>query len=219
MQIITIFEDEHILVIEKPSGIASQPDKTNDESILSLLEKRYQYIGLVHRLDRNVGGVMIFAKTKQATAELSKQIQEKIFVKQYLAVVCGNAEDEKTLKNYLIKNQRLNFSKCVAKNTRNAKEAVLSYKCIKRFSSERDESLSLIKINLQTGRHHQIRVQTANEGIPIWGDTKYNPNFRYKKGFTNLALWASSLEIRHPKTKQTIQFESKPHEIYPFNVD
>ena len=216
MQTKIIFEDEYILVAEKGAGIASQRDKTNDESILCALEKQYPYVGLVHRLDRTVGGVMVFAKTKEVTAILSKQIQEKVFVKKYLAVVCGTGEKQKTLKDYLIKNQRLNFSKCVPKNTQNSKEALLNYECIECFSTEQDSELSLIKIDLLTGRHHQIRVQTANAGIPIWGDTKYNEAFRHKKGFVNLALWANHLEIQHPKTKKQIQFESSPHEVYPF---
>ena len=204
-----IFEDKHILVIEKPAGVPIQPDKTKAESVLSALENVYPYIGLVHRLDRGVGGVTIFGKTKQATADLSRQIQEKVFVKEYLALVCGHAEDEMTLTDYLIKNQRLNLSKCVPPNTQNAKEAVLSYRCIKRFLDGQGEPLSLIRINLSTGRHHQIRVQTANANIAIWGDTKYNPVFQHKRG-VHLALWATFLGIKHPKTKQWMQFESKP---------
>ncbi|HOA80370.1 MAG TPA: pseudouridine synthase [Defluviitaleaceae bacterium] len=168
MDINIIYEDAHLIVASKAPKIPSQPDKTGDKDMLSYLKDylkekypsaRSPYIGLVHRLDRPVGGLMVFAKTKLANAKLSEQIQNKQFKKEYLAVVCGKPiKPQGELVDYLLKNQKSNLSKVVPKGTRGAKEAILEYECIESIKIEDEGILSLLKIILKTGRHHQIRV-------------------------------------------------------------
>ena len=150
-----IFEDNHIIVVEKPPNIPSQSDKTGDLDMLTIvknyIKEKYNkpgnvYLGLVHRLDRPVGGVMIFAKTSKSASRLSNQVREKVFKKEYLAVVDGKFENKRgTLVNYLYKDERNNISKVVSKEKKNAKEAKLDYEVIKYNEMK---NLSLLKINL-----------------------------------------------------------------------
>ncbi len=164
-----IYEDNHIIVVEKPVNIPSQGDKTGDIDMLSIvkqyIKEKYHkpgevYLGLVHRLDRPVGGVMVFAKTSKAAGRLSEEVRTKQFKKKYLVIVDGKFENkEGTLQDYLLKNERLNTSKVVPEGTKNSKLALLDYEVLK-YNEE--INLSLLKINLHTGRHHQIRVQLAN---------------------------------------------------------
>ena len=172
-----IYEDNHIIVVEKPPNIPSQSDKTGDMDMLTIIKKyikeKYNkpgnvYLGLVHRLDRPVGGVMIFAKTSKAASRLSNQVREKVFKKEYMAVVDGKfTKKEGTLVDYLYKDERNNISKVVNKDKKNAKKAILDYKVL---VYNEVKNLSLIKINLHTGRHHQIRVQLSNFKHSIFGD-------------------------------------------------
>ena len=165
-----IYEDNHIIVVEKPVNIPSQGDKTGDIDMLSLvkqyIKEKYNkpgevYLGLVHRLDRPVGGVMVFARTSKAAARLSEQVREKQFKKKYLVIAEGKFEDNKgTLEDYLLKNERLNTSKIVPEGTKNSKFAKLDYEVLK---YNQETNLSVLKINLHTGRHHQIRVQLAGK--------------------------------------------------------
>ena len=211
-----IFEDNHIIVVEKIPNIPSQSDKTGDEDMLSIvkqyLKEKYNkpgnvYLGLVHRLDRPVGGVMIFAKTSKSASRLSEQVREKQLQKHYLAVVDGKFEKEKgILEDYLYKDQRNNFSKVVKHNKKNAKLAKLDYKVLKYNDIK---NLSLIEVNLHTGRHHQIRVQMANCGHSIFGDQKYGTRGRGKQ----IALWAYKLIIIHPITKEKMVFEDLPRSV------
>jgi len=208
-----IYEDNHIIVVEKPVNIPSQGDKTGDIDMLTLVKKyikeKYNkpgevYLGLVHRLDRPVGGVMVFAKTSKAAARLSEQVRVKEFKKKYLVIVDGKMESKQdTLEDYLLKNERLNMSKVVKEGTKNAKLAKLDYEVLKY-----DEiiDLSLLKINLHTGRHHQIRVQLANSGHSIYGDQKYGLRGRGKQ----ICLWAYELSIVHPTNKQSMTFKVLP---------
>ena len=164
-----IYEDNHIIVVEKPVNVPSQQDKTNDIDMLTIikqyLKEKYNkpgnvYLGLIHRLDRPVGGVMVFAKTSKAAARLSEQVRNKEFKKKYLAIVDGKIENGSgVLENYLLKNERTNTSKVVKEGTKNAKYAKLEYEVIA-YNEETD--LSLVKVTLHTGRHHQIRLQFAN---------------------------------------------------------
>ena len=175
-----LYEDNHIIVVEKEPNIPSQKDKTHDVDMLTLvkqyLKEKYNkqgnvYVGLVHRLDRPVGGVMVFAKTSKAASRLSEQIRNKEFKKRYLAVVDGKFnETSGVLENYLYKDERNNISKVVNPKKKNAKNAKLDYEVLN-YDDKRD--LSLIKINLYTGRHHQIRVQMANAGHSLFGDQTY----------------------------------------------
>ena len=208
-----IYEDNHILVVEKPPNIPSQSDKTNDLDMLTIcktyIKEKYNkpgnvYLGLVHRLDRPVGGIMIFAKTSKAASRLSNQVREKIFQKKYLAVVDGKVVNKTgILEDYLYKDERNNISKVVKKEKKNAKYAKLEYKLI---TYDEVKDLSLLSINLYTGRHHQIRVQLSNFGHSIFGDQKYGTRGKGKQ----IALWAYELEIEHPIKKEKMKFKDLP---------
>lgn len=208
-----IYEDNHIIVVEKPVNVPSQGDKTGDVDMLEIIKKylkeKYNkpgdvYLGLVHRLDRPVGGVMVFAKTSKAASRLSEQVRVKDFEKKYLVIVDGKMEKEKdTLEDYLLKNERLNMSKVVKEGTKNAKKAILDYEVLK-YNEE--INLSVLKINLHTGRHHQIRVQLASRNHSICGDQKYGTRGRGKQ----ISLWAYELSILHPISKERMTFKVLP---------
>lgn len=211
-----IYEDNHIIVVEKNPNIPSQSDKTGDIDMLTIvkgyIKEKYNkpgnvYLGLVHRLDRPVGGIMIFAKTSKAASRLSNQVREKIFKKEYLAVVDGKFEQKKgSLTDYLYKDERNNISKVVKKEKKNAKLANLDYEVLKYNNVK---NLSLVKINLHTGRHHQIRVQLANFNHSIFGDQKYGTRGQGKQ----IALWAYKLTIIHPITKEEMEFTDFPDSV------
>ena len=217
MDINIIFEDKHILVVEKPPTIASQEDKTGDESLMSLLNR--PYLGLVQRLDRPVGGVMVYATNPESNSFLSKEISNKNLRKEYLAIVCGKPENPiGELIDHLKKLKTINMSKVVEKGTKEAKEAILEYEVLDTIDTDEYGVLSLLKIKLKTGRHHQIRVQLSNAGMPIWGDNKYNKTFVKKKNWTQICLWSHTLNFKHPKTKQFVEFVSVPYDEYPWNL-
>ena len=211
-----IYEDNHIIVVKKLPNIPSQADKTEDIDMLTIikqyLKEKYNkpgnvYLGLVHRLDRPVGGVMIFAKTSKSASRLSNQVREKIFKKRYLAVVDGKFEKtEGTLEDYLYKDERNNMSKVVNSNKKNAKLAKLDYKVL---IYDEIKNLTLVEINLHTGRHHQIRVQLSNAGHSIFGDQKYGKRGKGKQ----IALWAYKLTINHPITNEEMTFKCLPESI------
>lgn len=212
MQPIILYEDAFLLCAVKPSGMPVQPDKTGDMDMLTFLQKseRNHALGLVHRLDRPVGGVMLFSKTKKTEAALAQMVQKKQIKKEYFAVVCGKANEKEKLENYLLKNGRTNLSSVVAADTKGAKKAVLFYEK-KEMIQEENIFLSLLKIYLETGRHHQIRVQLSHKGLPIWGDQKYNTIQKMKKD-TKIALWSYSLTFLHPNTKQKLFIKAIPEE-------
>ncbi|MCI8384689.1 MAG: RluA family pseudouridine synthase [Clostridia bacterium] len=211
-----LYEDNHIIVVEKKPNIPSQADKTEDIDMLTMvkqyIKEKYKkpgnvYLGLVHRLDRPVGGIMIFAKTSKSAGRLSEQVREKVFKKKYLAVVDGKIEPEEgILEDYLYKDERHNTSKVVAKEKKNAKKAKLDYKVLK---YNQLKNLSLVEIHLHTGRHHQIRVQLSHFGHSIFGDQKYGTRGQGKQ----IALWAYKLTIKHPITKEEITFQDFPEPI------
>ncbi len=224
MDIKILYEDNFIIVAEKPPKIPVQKDKTNDLDLLSILKERLSrehkvenpYIGLVHRLDRPVGGAILYAKTKPANAFLSKELQDRNIDKKYLAVVCGKPEtDQGVFIDKLLKIGSKNMS--VVRDTKDAKEAILEYKLIETNNTDEYGPLSLLEIDLKTGRHHQIRVQMSHHGLPLWGDTKYNEEFANKTGWSQIALWSYKLSFRHPKTKQILNFISNPYDEYPWN--
>ena len=208
-----LYEDNHIIVVEKMPNIPSQSDKTEDIDMLTIvkqyIKEKYNkpgnvYLGLVHRLDRPVGGVMVFARTSKAASRLSEQVRNKTFKKQYLAVVDGKIEGKNgTLEDYLYKDERNNISKVVNKEKKNSKYAKLDYEVI---TYNEVKNLSLLKINLYTGRHHQIRVQLSNFGHSIFGDQKYGTRGKNKQ----IALWAYKLTIEHPVTKKVMTFVDLP---------
>lgn len=220
MKIKILYEDEAILVAIKPYGVPSQSDKTGSESMVSELklriyekEKRKDepYLTPVHRLDRPVGGVMVFAKTKEAAAALSKQSEDGTMIKYYQAVLTGELPDDYgELKDYLLHDAKTNVTRVASKDTPGAKYAELSYEVLDVM--ETDEGvLSYVLITLVTGRTHQIRVQTASRKAGIWGDTKYNPKFqKVKKEYKQIGLYASRLEFDHPITGEHMVFKNEP---------
>jgi 23S rRNA pseudouridine1911/1915/1917 synthase len=225
MELKIIYEDKYILCLEKPQGIPSQSDKTNDEDLMSAALKYITskepkpYIGLVQRLDRPVGGAIVYAKTEFANKELSKQVQLRQTQKEYFAVVCGKPENNNALlEDYLKKLKTINMSKVTTSEDKQGKLAKLEYEVLGSVETEEYGTLSLLKIKLHTGRHHQIRVQLSNFNLPIWGDNKYNKVFMKKKVFTSIALWSHKFGFKHPKTKEYIEFTSNLPNIYPFSL-
>jgi len=219
-----IYEDKHILCMVKPQGMPSQSDKTNDEDLMSvalkyLIKKETTpYLGLIQRLDRPVGGIIVFAKNEFANKELSKQVQLRQTIKEYFAVVCGTPANENAiLEDYLKKLKTINMSKITTAGDKIGKIAKLEYETLDSVETEEYGILSLLKIKLHTGRHHQIRVQLSNAGVPIWGDNKYNKVFVKKKEFTQIALWSYKFGFRHPKTKEYTEFTALPNG-YPFTL-
>jgi len=216
-----LFEDNHLLVIEKPVNIPVQADSSSDPDLLGMLKadlkERYNkpgnvYLGLVHRLDRPAGGLMVFAKTSKAAGRLDKQIRERRLEKEYFAVVRGIPPAGKNrLIHYLFKNTAANTVKVVTADTAGAKEAVLDYETVMA-----GQKLALVRINLLTGRPHQIRVQFAAIGHPLYGDQKYGAELN--KPGEQLALWSAKLGFGHPVSKETVWFTSRPPEEYPWSL-
>ena len=211
-----LYEDETIIVIRKPAGLATQSAKVGEADVVSELKKylaengaKNPYIGVVHRLDQPVEGLLVFAKTKDAAAGLTKQLSAGTLNKHYYALVCGKpSADEGELVDYLIKEQSV--ARVVSPEHKDAKRAVLQYKEVKRMP----EGLALLDIHIDTGRFHQIRVQMANAGMPLLGDMKYGSDasiaFSREVGVRFVALYAYHLEFRHPITKKAMSYELQP---------
>ena len=226
MNLKVLYEDNHIIVVVKPAGIPVQADKSGDKDMLTIvkeyIKEKYNkpgnvYLGLVHRLDRMVGGVMVFARTSKAASRISEYIRQKNVKKKYLAIVNGklNVSNEKImLKNYIYKDERNNMSKIVSKDKKNAKEAILEYQVLKNIQYKGKE-YSLVDVDLHTGRHHQIRLQFANIGKPLFGDMKYGIDVN-KKG-NNIALFSYYLSFYHPTKDEYLEFEFKPYEQDKFD--
>lgn len=216
-----IYEDNHLLVVEKPVNILSQGDDTNDKDMVNLLKnyvkEKYNkpgnvFIGLVHRLDRPVGGVMVFAKTSKAASRLSEQVRNKSFKKTYRAVIHGTMnKKEDTLKDYLYKNKKTNMVSVVNKNHKEAKNAELDYETL-----QSKNNCSLVQIDLKTGRPHQIRVQFASRKHPLFGDQRYGQDVN--KVGQQIALWSYKIEITHPTTKEKMEFICEPPKEYPWDL-
>lgn len=216
-----IYENNHIIVVEKPVNVPSQKDKTNDEDMITIikeyLKEKYNkkgnvYLALIHRLDRPVGGVMVFAKTSKAASRLCNQVRNREMQKIYLAIVDGKLEKSKgKLENYLLKNERTNTSKVVNEETKNAKLALLEYEVLK-YNEE--TNLSLVKVKLHTGRHHQIRLQFSNIGHALYGDQKYGTRGKGKQ----ICLWAYELTIKNPITNEKQTFKSIPMETGSWKI-
>lgn len=203
-----IYEDNHLLVVVKPQGIPVQKAESSDDDFQSLLKdflkRKYDkpgnvFLGIVHRLDQPVGGVMVFAKTSKAASRLSEEIRLNLWKKCYLAVVDGIPKEKKAvLEDYLVKNEATNEVSVSRKGDPKAKFARLYCETL-----ESKNGRSLLKITLETGRAHQIRVQLSSRGLPIVNDHKYNKNSR---NIADIALWAYSVEIIHPVTKEKLVF-------------
>lgn len=210
-----IYEDNHLLVVEKKPNVLVQADNTNDLDLLTILKQylkeKYNkpgnvYLGLVHRLDRPVGGVMVFAKTSKAASRLSEQVRTHQIKKEYQAVLCGKAKEKDNLQDYLLKDEKTNMVKV----NKNGKFAELDYQLIKYC-----DNLSLVKINLKTGRSHQIRVQFSSRHLPLWGDQRYNKNAKVGE---QIALYATGLSFCHPVTKEFLSFKINTPDEYPWNM-
>ncbi|MEG2413614.1 MAG: RNA pseudouridine synthase [Clostridia bacterium] len=208
-----VFEDNHIIVVVKPQNIPSQGDASNDKDMLSIVKDylvdKYNkpgeaYVGLIHRLDRPTGGVMVFAKTSKAAQRLCEEIKNGEFSKKYLCVCCGEPKDKNaTLVNYLKKNQAKNIVNVVPMMTEDAQRAELEYSVIDTI-----QGFSLVKVHLITGRSHQIRVQMAAIGCPLFGDQKYGADSKTFKH--NLGLWSTEIRLVHPVTKENMTFIVHP---------
>ena len=215
-----LYEDKDIIVCIKPYGIPVQGDKSRDTDMLTYL-KNYifekerldeePYLAMIHRLDRPVGGVMVFAKNQNAAAKLSDQVQDGSMIKFYQAVLTGELPDEMgTLENYLLKDGKTNTTKIVDKGTKGAKKAILDYEVLDVMETD-DGILTYVLIQLVTGRHHQIRVQMAGQGAGIYGDTKYNPQFTgTKKKYQQMALYSTRIEFEHPTSGEHMVFKCEP---------
>lgn len=216
-----IFEDNHLLVVKKPPNILSQGDGSNDVDMLTLLKEdlkiRYNkpgnvYLGLVHRLDRSVGGVMVFAKTSKAASRLSEQIRNRTFQKKYLAIIHGNPLKRKDrLIHYLLKDKKTNTVFAVDQGVEAAKEAILDYEVIDKI-----QGYSLVKINLHTGRPHQIRVQFSSIGHPLYGDLKYGLKEDNKN--QEIALFSHEISFQHPTLKEKMTFTLDVDKQHPWDM-
>jgi len=210
-----IYEDNHLLVVEKPINIPVQEDSSKDLDFLTLLKdfikKRDNkpgnvFLGLIHRLDRPVGGIMVFAKTSKCASRLSEQVRNRTFKKTYYAIVEGKVEEKGVLVDKLLKDTKNN----IVKVDKNGKESILDYKLV-----EYKDNMSLVKINLKTGRSHQIRVQFSSRGHALYGDQKYNSNSKVGE---QIALFANSITINHPITKEELTFELHLPNRKPWNI-
>lgn len=207
-----LFEDKYILICRKPAGVATQTKRLGQQDMESLL-KNYRakkgeppYIGIVHRLDQPVEGIMVFAKNQQAAAGLSKQVQDRVIGKYYYAILSDTPrEKEAVLEDYLLTDKRMNLTKVVSADEQGAKKAKLEYEVV---SEQGDKAL--VNIKLHTGRQHQIRVQFANIGCPLVGDAKYNTQQSTTGKNAGLALCSYRLEFEHPTEKIPMQFEIQP---------
>lgn len=229
-----LYEDDQILVVWKPSGVESQESRGFGRDMVSEIrkhihsqfpEKGIPYVGVIHRLDKPVSGILVYARTQKAASALSKQIAERRMKKKYLAVLCGNPVDNvDNFVDYMLKEGGENRSRIVDKGITGARRAELSYRILKTQVLEPYGELSLAEITLKTGRHHQIRVQMAGHGLPLWGDQKYNTASGYgwdlpdadgagglsQTGGAGLALSAWHLAFTHPATGKEMVFEKLP---------
>lgn len=210
-----LYSDEHIVICVKPAGILSQGDEKGRENMISLLSKEFSSeIYPVHRLDRNTGGVMVYAKSAKAAAKMSSVIEDKdAFLKEYLAVIEGIPENEGELKDLLYKSVRDNKAYVVKKARKGVKEALLHYN-LKETAKKDKKSLSLVLVHLFTGRFHQIRVQFASRKMPLAGDGKYGS----KDNGCSVALWSHRIAFRHPFTGKEMDFISLPDNEYPWDL-
>lgn len=223
MNINILYEDNHLLIVEKPVNIPVQEDASGDKDLLNILKDYIKknenkpgnvYLGLIHRLDRPVGGAIVFAKTSKAASRLSDQLRQNKIIRKYKAVVRGRMHaPEKTLTDHLLKDRRKNQVSVVKAGTKGAKKAILHYRVISR---DEKTDLSLLEIELETGRSHQIRVQLANAGNVLFGDQKYGR--QYNKTGQQIALWAHILEVKHPTKDEMVSVECPPPDAHPWNL-
>lgn len=211
-----LYEDNHVLCVEKPVNVPVNKDDTHDLDLLSMckdyLKEKYNkpgnvYLGLVHRLDRPVGGVMVFAKTSKAASRLSEAVRTHAVSKEYLAVLDGKLTQKNgTLTDYLIKDHRTNMVRTT--DEKHGKKSQLDYEVL-----DENDRHTLVHIHLKTGRSHQIRVQFASRNVPLVYDQRYNPH----PGKGQIALFACRLSFPHPTTKKIITVSCLPDSEKPWN--
>ncbi len=225
MQTKIIYEDEHVLVCHKPAGLATQSGRVGQPDVESELKKYLNrpgeakreskaqppYLGVVHRLDQPVEGLLVFAKTKKAAAHLTKQLSEGSLNKQYYAMVCGQpVKEDGELVDYLVKDG--NVARVVTGQTEGAKKAVLRYKVVE--GTQVPTNVAILDIHIETGRFHQIRVQMSHAGMPLLGDSKYgtqeSATLSRQLGIRNVALCAYAVEFMHPVNGKRLGFNIQP---------
>ena len=212
-----LYEDNHLLVVNKPAGLLSQEDHTGRPDLLNIcksyIKEEYNkpgnvFLGLMHRLDRPVSGVMVFGKTSKAASRISEQIRARKVKKFYLAVLDGDPPPNGVLEHHLLKNHKTNVTEVVASPRKKSKLAKLSFKTI-----ERIDTMALVDINLETGRAHQIRVQFAYIGAPVHGDRRYG-----KASDNSIALHAHKFRLIHPTQKEEMEFTAPIPSHAPWNL-
>lgn len=212
-----LFEDTHYLILSKPQGMPSQKDPTGDLDLCSAAEDYLKHrdhkktqLYVVHRLDRPVGGIITYAKSKEAASAFNKLLTDRTISKKYLCVAAGTPDKEAdALVHYLKKKSGENRSVAVHANDTGAKQARLNY-CVLEKTVVKGDALALLEVALDTGRHHQIRVQLATANLPLWGDSKYHPKARRKRNWTNIALWSYALSFNHPFTHEPLSIQDLP---------
>ena len=224
MKLDVLYEDEYLIACVKPAGVPAQGDKSNDMDMVSLVQNyildnsdsdEEPYVAVIHRLDKPVGGIMLFAKDRDTAAKLSDMLQDGKIEKYYQAVLTGELPDEAgDFTDYILTDNKTGTSKVVPKGTKGAKEARLSYEVLDEFDTD-DGPLSFVLIELFTGRHHQIRCQMAAHKAPVWGDMRYNPVFKKKpvKGLHEIGLYFSRMEFDHPVTGEHVVLKAEPEGI------
>lgn len=227
MQTKIIYEDAHVLVCHKPAGLATQSGRVRQADMVSEL-KRYlsgkkegrkeqvPYLGVIHRLDQPVEGLLVFAKTKAAAAKLTAQLSKGSLNKQYLALICGKPcvkVDE--IVDYLGKDG--NMARVLEQGSPEAKRAVLQYEMVREITAKSAGTFSLLDVHIETGRFHQIRIQLAHAGMPIVGDAKYGGEQAMASGrafgIPHVALYAYRIEFEHPQTGKKMTFGIEPDDL------
>lgn len=212
MNLRVLYEDKELIVCYKPAGVSTQTNKLGEQDMVSMLKNYLKggYVAVIHRLDQPVEGLLVFAKTQSAARELNRTLQGAGFGKYYKAVLWGiPKKSQGILEDYLVKDGRTNSSRIGKKEEKDAKEAILSYEVLATGADD-GKDISLVRVKLDTGRHHQIRVQMANMGCPIWGDSKYNTAQIQDRRWRQIALCAYQLEFVHPMTKEKMSFQIEP---------
>lgn len=219
MKLDILYEDEYIIACVKPYGVPSQPDKTYGEDMVTLVkeylydkagesgEPEEPYVAVINRLDRPVGGIILFAKDEATAAKLSDMVQDGEIQKFYQVVVTGFMDEpEGEYVDYLLHDKKMNVTKVVQKGTKGAKRAELAYEVLDELETD-EGPISYVLVELITGRHHQIRCQMAAHGTPVWGDTKYNPQFNNSP---EIGLFSTRMEFTHPITGENIFLHREP---------